>query len=87
MKLNNREQAWKNRKDNNDDFKIKENFEERLKNFKSIDVWSKEHIAEREKFYKKFGRAWWIFCDVSVVEKYEDVWINQYRILDGELNE
>ena len=83
MKLNNREQAWKNRKDD----KIKESFEERLKNFKSVDVWSKKHIAEREEFYKKFGRSWWIFCGVSVVEKYNDQWINQFRVLDGELNE
>ena len=83
MKLNSREKAWINKKEN----KIEKNFEERLNNFKSIDVWSKESMAEREKFYKKFGRAWWIFCGVSVVEKYQNVWINQYRVLDGEINE
>lgn len=83
MKLNSREKAWINKKDD----KIESNFEERLKNFKSIDVWSEEHIAEREKFYEKFGRGWWIFCNIPVVEKYEDQWINQYRILDGEINE
>jgi len=84
MKLNNREQAWQHRKQDN---VIKESFEDRLKNFKSVDPWSKKAIEEREEFYKKFGRGWWIFCGVSVVEKYENVWINQYRILDGELNE
>ena len=87
MKLTNREKAWEDRKESSDDFIIRENFEERLKNFKSIDVWSEEHIAEREEFYKKFGRAWWIFCGVSVVEKYNEQWINKYRVLDGEINE
>ena len=52
MKLSKREKAWEDRKKSSDDFIIKENFQERLKNFKSIDVWSKEHIAEREEFYK-----------------------------------
>ena len=83
MKLNSREKAWIDRKDD----KIKDNFDDRLKNFKSIDVWSEESIAEREEFYERFGRGWWIFCGVPVVEKYEDQWINQYRILDGEINE
>lgn len=83
MKLNSREKAWINKKEN----KIEKNFEERLNNFKPIDVWSEESMAEREKFYKKFGRSWWIFCGVAVVEKYQNVWINQYRILDGDGNE
>jgi len=83
MKLNSREKAWIDKKDDI----IKDNFEDRLKNFKSIDVWSEESIAEREEFYKKFGRAWWIFCSVPVVEKYQDQWINQFRVLDGEINE
>jgi len=96
MKLNSREQAWQRRnegrlkKESHPTYKkmqTKEIFEERLKNFKSIDVWSEKHIAEREEFYKKFGRAWWIFCSVPVVEKYQDQWINQFRVLDGELNE
>jgi hypothetical protein len=72
---------------NNNPLKSESSFEERLKTFKSIDVWSEEHIAELEEFYERFGRAWWIFCGVPVVQRYENQWINQYRILDGEINE
>ena len=71
----------------NNPLKFESSFEERLETFKSYDVWSEESIAAREKFYKRFGRAWWIFCGVPVVQRYENQWINQYRILDGEINE
>ena len=36
MKLNNREQAWKNRKYNDDDFKIKENLKKDLRIWRQL---------------------------------------------------
>ena len=79
--------SYNSHDENNNPLKFDSNFKERLNNFKSEDVWSEESIAEREEFYKKFGRGWWIFCEVSVVGKYQNQWINRYRVLDGEINE
>ena len=72
---------------NNNPLKCESDFEERLKNFKTIYAYTEEHNALTEKFAKEHGRAWWIFCGVSVVEKYNEQWINKYRVLDGEINE
>jgi len=58
----------------------KTSFEERLKNFKEVDAWSKKGIQEREDFYKIYGRGWWWFNDVPFVNKYKNSWIEQFRI-------
>ena len=57
-----------------------ENFQERLKKFKSVDPWSKKGLQEREEFYKTYGRGWWWFNDVSFSPRYKDSWIEQFRV-------
>lgn len=55
-------------------------FEERLKNFEEVGAWSKKGIQQREDFYKKYGRGWWWFNDVSYSPRYKNSWIEQFRI-------
>ena len=81
--MNNREKAWLNRKGD----KTPETIYDRMKNMKFNDPWSKEGIAEREAFSKKYGKAWWLFTDNNSVEKHKDQWIYQYWKMEESSNE
>jgi hypothetical protein len=73
--------------ENNNPLKFEESFEERLKNHKNVDPWSEEGIQEREDFANKHGRAWWLFNDKQVTNKYKNQWILQYQKIEEESNE
>jgi|TARA_R100000482_G_scaffold36474_2_gene12391 hypothetical protein len=81
--MNNREMAWRKRKG----LKEPETIHERMKKMKFNDPWSKEGIAEREVFSKKYGRAWWLFTENNSVEKHKDQWIYQYWKMEEHSNE
>ena len=59
----------------------KETFQ-RAKNMNIPDAWNEEGIAEKEKFYKKHGRGWFIFQSMTMRYNREETWIEQYNVLD-----
>ena len=54
MKLNKREKTWYDLY-----HKKSGTIQERIKNFKAVDPYSKEGQALQEESAKKHGRAWW----------------------------
>ena len=72
---------------NNNPLEFEKNFEERLKEFKSVDPWSKKGIQEREEFYEQYGRGWYWFAGVQNVPRYADQWVEQFRVKDDDGNE
>jgi hypothetical protein len=81
--MNSREKAWLNRKTD----KKPETIYDRIKKMKFNDPWSKEGIAEREAFSKKYGKAWYLFTDSNSSEKYKDQWIYQFWKMEETSNE
>ena len=65
---------------NNNPLKFEKSFKERLKQFKNVDAWSKEGIAEREAFAKQFGRAWYLFQESQMRYNREKTWIEQFNV-------
>ena len=72
---------------NNNPFKFESNFKERLSKHKTLYAYTEEHDRISEELAKKHGRGWWVFSGVSVIAKYKDQWIEQFRVIDGEKNE
>lgn len=72
---------------NNNPLEFEKSFKERLKEFKSVDPWSKKGIQEREEFYKQYGRGWYWFAGVQNVPRYADQWVEQFRVKDTDGNE
>ncbi len=72
---------------NNNPLKFESNFKERLSKHKTLYAYTEEHDRMSEKVAKKNGRAWWLFCGVSVISKHKNQWIEQFRVIDGETNE
>ena len=72
---------------NNNPLKFESNFKERLSKHKTLYAYTEEHDRVTKEFAEKHGRAWWIFCGVSVIAKYKNQWIEQFRVIDGETNE
>ena len=81
--MNSREKAWLNRKAD----KKSETIYDRMKKMKFNDPWSKEGIAEREAFSKKYGKAWWLFTDNNSSDKHKDQWIYQFWKMEEKSNE
>ena len=89
MELNKREIAWQQRKKVKKEShptyarnqKYAETFQERLKKTNIPDAWSKEGIADREKFAKIHGRAWWVFDNYKQYTSLKQrPWIEDYMI-------
>jgi len=67
---------------NNNPFKFDTSFEERLKSYKTVYAYTKEHNEISEKLAKENGRGWWIFSGLSSPKKYQNTWIEQFRKKD-----
>jgi len=78
-----REEAWRKRKG----LEEPETIQNRMKKMKFVKPWSKEDIAQREKFAKQYGRAWWLFTDNNSSIKHKDQWIYQFHKVEESTNE
>jgi len=54
--------------------------QERTKDYKAFDPYSKEGQALQEESAKKHGRAWWMFNGTSFNKKH---WIRRYHKIDN----
>ena len=82
MKLNKREQVWYDLY-----HKKSGTIQDRIKNFKAINPYSKEGQKLQEDNANENGRAWWIFAGVDIRHNREQkTWIEQFnrgRFEDG----
>lgn len=82
MELTNKERFWHKKY-----YKEAGTIQERIKDFKSVDPYSKEGQKLQEDNAKENGRAWWIFAGVDIRHNREQkTWIEQFnrgRFEDG----
>jgi len=68
--------------------KAPESFEVRNKDFKTVELYSKEDIERQEASAKIHGRGWWYFAGVAFRTTLPPTWIEQYRVYErGKENE
>ena len=76
MKLNKREKTWYDLY-----HKKSGTIQERIKNFKAVNPYSKEGQALQEESAKKHGRAWWMFNAINFRSyRTSKTWIEQFYV-------
>jgi len=88
--LNKREIAWQKRKQVKKEShptyaqfgKYAGTLEQRMKKVKPLYAYTEERAAFEEEWYKKHGRAWYIFQGMTMRYNREKTWIEQYNVLD-----
>ena len=74
MELTNKERFWHKKY-----YKEAGKIQELIKDFKSIDPYSKEGIKQSKDSAKEHGRAWWIFAGIEFRHnRKEKTWIEQF---------